>query len=104
MKVPKPRNTNSGWTHHRSARIVWPNDFLGSVASALVMDENSFASRGLNSDGLFCFQENPQPGRYRSLDEDAFVGVGGAREATSFSKRGLSKGGQLLEREISRVK
>src|SRR6266446_1414355 len=62
MKVPKPRNTNSGWTHHRSVRIVWPNDFLGSVASALVMDKNSFASRRLNSDELFYFQENPQPG------------------------------------------
>src|SRR6266581_3363871 len=76
MKVPKPRNTNSGWIHHRSARIVWPNDFLGSVASSLVMDENSFASRGLNSDELFYFQGNPQPVRDRWLEEGAFVWCG----------------------------
>jgi hypothetical protein len=57
------------------------------------MDENSFASRGLNSDGLFYFQGNPQLLRYRSLEENAFGGAGGAREATSFSKRGSPRSG-----------
>src|ERR1700674_593596 len=61
MKAPSPRKISSGWLHHASTRMVWPNARGGMVVCACAI-KLLLSGRRLDSRAGFSFQGNPEAG------------------------------------------